>query len=104
MNIGFLGLGKLGLPVSLAVEDKGHNVFGYDISKQTLDDIKNKKIRYREEWVDKFLDQFRKTLETEMTDPQTRGRVEESEDGDSLKFKFITEFNFSIQRVKDSDE
>ena len=56
------------------------------------------------EWVDKFLDQFRMTLETEMTDPQTRGRVEESEDGDSLKFKFITEFNFSIQRVKDSDE
>ena len=56
------------------------------------------------EWVDKFLDQFRKTLETEMTDPQTRGRVEESEDGDSLKFKFITEFNFSIQRVKESDE
>ena len=56
------------------------------------------------EWVDKFLDQFRKTLETEMNDPQTRGRVEESEDGDSLKFKFITEFNFSIQRVKDSDE
>ena len=55
MNIGFLGLGKLGLPVSLAVEDKGHNVFGYDISKQTIDDIKNKKIRYREEWVDKFL-------------------------------------------------
>ena len=56
------------------------------------------------EWVDKFLDQFRKTLETEMNDPQTRGRVEESEDGDSLKFKFITEFNFSIQRVKESDE
>ena len=55
MNIGFLGLGKLGLPVSLAVEDKGHNVFGYDISKQTIDDIKNKKIRYREEWVDKYL-------------------------------------------------
>ena len=55
MNIGFLGLGKLGLPVSLAVEDKGHKVFGYDISKETLEDIKNKKIRYREEWVDKFL-------------------------------------------------
>ena len=55
MNIGFLGLGKLGLPVSLAVESKGHNVFGYDISGQTIDDIKNKKIRYREEWVDKYL-------------------------------------------------
>ncbi len=55
MNIGFLGLGKLGLPVSLAVENKGHKVFGYDISKQTIDDIKNRKIRYREEWVDKYL-------------------------------------------------
>ena len=53
------------------------------------------------EWVDKFREQFRKTLETEMNDPPTRGRVEETEDGDSLKFKFITEFNFSIQRVKD---
>ena len=56
------------------------------------------------EWVDKFLDQFRKTIETEMTDPQTRGNVERIEDDDSLKFKFVTEFNFSIQRVKDSDE
>ena len=46
MNIGFLGLGKLGLPVSLAVEGKGHKVYGYDISKHTIDDIKNKKIRY----------------------------------------------------------
>ena len=55
MNIGFLGLGKLGLPVSLAVEDKGHKIFGYDISKQTIEDIRNRKIRYREEWVDKYL-------------------------------------------------
>ena len=55
MNIGFLGLGKLGLPVSLAVQDKGHNIFGYDISSQTLDDIKNKRIRYKEEWVEKLL-------------------------------------------------
>ena len=55
MNVGFLSLGKLGLPVSLAVENKGHQVFGFDISKQTRDDIKNKKIRYREEWVEKYL-------------------------------------------------
>ena len=58
------------------------------------------------EWVDKFLDQFRKTLETEMTDPQTRGRVLKIEDEDSLKYKFVTEFHFSINKVKkeDSDE
>ena len=55
MRVGFLGLGKLGLPVSLAVESKGHNVFGYDISTQTINDIKNRKIRYREKWVNKYL-------------------------------------------------
>ena len=56
------------------------------------------------EWVDKFLDQYRNTLETELTDPQTRGRVEKIEEEDSLKFKFVTEFNFSIQRVKDEQD
>ena len=40
---------------SLAVEDKGHKIFGFDISEQTLDDIKKRKIRYKEEWVDKLL-------------------------------------------------
>ena len=44
MNIGFLGLGKLGLPVSLAVENKGHKVFGYDISKQTIKTLKIEKL------------------------------------------------------------
>ena len=33
MKIGFIGLGKLGLPVALAVESKGHEVYGYDINK-----------------------------------------------------------------------
>ena len=55
MNLGCLGVGKLGLPVSLAVELKGHRVFGFDISKQTINDIKDRKIRYKEEWVDKYL-------------------------------------------------
>ena len=56
------------------------------------------------EWVDKFLEQFRKTIETEMTDPQTRGSVERIEDDDSLKFKFVTEFNFSIKKIKKEEE
>ena len=45
MNIGFLGLGKLGLPVALATESKGHNIFGYDVSKNTIENIKKKKNR-----------------------------------------------------------
>ena len=34
MNIGFIGLGKLGLPCALAVESRGHKVVGYDPSEQ----------------------------------------------------------------------
>lgn len=32
MKIGFIGLGKLGLPVALAIEAAGHEVWGYDPS------------------------------------------------------------------------
>ncbi len=31
MNIGFIGLGKLGLPCAEAMASKGHVVNGYDI-------------------------------------------------------------------------
>ncbi len=55
MKVGFLGLGKLGLPVALAVESKGHYVCGTDISQSTIDNIKNKKIAYKEIWVDDYL-------------------------------------------------
>ena len=55
MKIGFLGLGKLGLPVALAVENKGHKVFGYDISNKVKSFIKLKKIPYREVEAPKLL-------------------------------------------------
>ena len=57
-------------------------------------------------WVDEFLNLYKEPLETEMTDPDTRGRVLKIEDEDSLKYKFVTEFNFSINKVKkkNSDE
>ena len=34
MKVGFVGLGKLGLTVALAVESKGHKVYGFDIKKR----------------------------------------------------------------------
>ena len=43
MKIGFLGLGKLGLPVALAVESKGHEVVGHDISHSVKNIIEAKK-------------------------------------------------------------
>jgi UDPglucose 6-dehydrogenase len=36
MNIGIVGLGKLGTPVALAMTFKGHNVIGYDINPAAM--------------------------------------------------------------------
>ena len=49
MNIGFLGLGKLGLPCALVADSKGHNVFGYDINPEVETILTTKKLPYREE-------------------------------------------------------
>lgn len=57
MKIGFLGLGKLGLPCSLAMEQKGHTVFGVDPSSLTKQVIENKKLTYLEEGAQAALDQ-----------------------------------------------
>ena len=55
MKIGFLGLGKLGLPVALAVESKGHTVFGTDINDLTLRNIRFKTINYKEKGAQELL-------------------------------------------------
>jgi UDPglucose 6-dehydrogenase len=36
MNVGFVGLGKLGLPVALAMSLKGHDVMGYDVDSARM--------------------------------------------------------------------
>jgi UDP-N-acetyl-D-mannosaminuronate dehydrogenase len=55
MNIGFLGLGKLGLPVALAIESKGHSVFGTDINETTLRNIRFKTLNYKEKGAQELL-------------------------------------------------
>ena len=55
MKVGFLGLGKLGLPCALAIESKGHIIYGYDINSNVIQDIRNKKIKYKEKWADELL-------------------------------------------------
>lgn len=55
MKIGFVGLGKLGLPVALTVESKGHEVVGYDVSESVKNIIEAKKIPYKELWAQDYL-------------------------------------------------
>lgn len=55
MKIGFLGLGKLGLPCALAIDAKGHTVCGYDINPQVGEILNSKILPYREEGANELL-------------------------------------------------
>ena len=55
MKIGFIGLGKLGLPVALAIESKGHQVIGTDINDITLKNIRFKTLNYIEKGAEELL-------------------------------------------------
>lgn len=56
MRIGFIGLGKLGLPCALAMNQKGHQVWGYDINPNVNDILKTKKIPYKEKGAEELLE------------------------------------------------
>lgn len=55
MNVGFMGLGKLGLPCALAVENAGHNVYGYDIDLKVKEILDTRELPYREEGAPELL-------------------------------------------------
>ena len=56
MNIGFLGLGKLGLPCALAIESRGHIVMGSDISPNVKTILETRKLPYMEKNCQSLLD------------------------------------------------
>lgn len=48
MNIGFIGIGKLGMPCAEEIAKKGHNVFGYDVEAKTSNLVKlNQQLKTR---------------------------------------------------------
>jgi len=49
MNVGFVGLGKLGLPCALAIDAAGHSVCGFDIDPLVAEILDKKVLPYREE-------------------------------------------------------
>ena len=55
MRVGFVGLGKLGLPVALAVESCGHDVVGFDVDRAVKGYVANRHIPYTEEGADALL-------------------------------------------------
>ena len=65
MDVGFLGLGKLGLATALAVESRGHRVLGCDPAPEVADIIGSRRAPYREEGVAQALAHTRLELVTE---------------------------------------
>lgn len=56
MQVGFIGLGKLGLPVALAISSKTHTVCGYDIDPSISKYLSQKSIPYLEADIDNFFE------------------------------------------------
>ena len=48
-TVGFIGMGKLGLPVALAIESRGHAVIGHDINRAVEGYLRARQIPYYEE-------------------------------------------------------
>lgn len=55
-HVGFMGLGKLGLPCALACASKGHLVRGYDPNPVIPEILKSKKLPYKEVHADEYLE------------------------------------------------
>jgi UDPglucose 6-dehydrogenase len=56
VKIGFIGLGKLGLPVALAIESKGYKVKGYDINPAVKNYVVARTIPFEEKDLQPLLD------------------------------------------------
>lgn len=55
MNIGFMGLGKLGLPIALAIESKGHRVTAHDPAEGPQRALRERKTAFLEKGADALL-------------------------------------------------
>ncbi|MBI2085885.1 UDP-glucose/GDP-mannose dehydrogenase family protein [Candidatus Daviesbacteria bacterium] len=62
MNISVIGLGKLGLPLAATIASKGHLVYGVDINKEVINNLKKGKTFLNEPGLSKLLKKFRKSI------------------------------------------
>ena len=56
MKIGFIGLGKLGLPCAMAMESRGNTVMGFDHDPKIKTYLELRKVPYKENDIQDYLD------------------------------------------------
>lgn len=64
MKVGFVGLGKLGLPVALAIEGAGHKVKGVEVNAAVSTYLTEREIPFTEEGIQPLLDKTEIELTT----------------------------------------
>ena len=57
-HVGFMGMGKLGLPCALACASKNHFICGYDPNPEVPNYIKNQELPYREVHSKEYLEKY----------------------------------------------
>lgn len=62
MNVGIVGLGKLGFPIALAIESKGHAVYGWDASAAVQESVRGRRFPHREDGLPELLERTRLEL------------------------------------------
>jgi UDPglucose 6-dehydrogenase len=62
VKIGFVGLGKLGMPLALAIEGHGHEVLAWDADPAVREDVLRRRTRHREERIEFLLERARLRL------------------------------------------
>lgn len=55
MNVGWIGLGKLGLPCAVALDAAGHDVMGYDVCEEPRRHLVEREVPYLEDGLDELL-------------------------------------------------
>lgn len=76
-HVGFMGMGKLGLPCALACASKGHFICGYDPNPDVPTYIKQQKIPYKEVHSEQYLENYsHKFLSVGNTDKHLQTMVE----------------------------
>ena len=57
-KVAIIGLGYVGLPLLCLSIDKGFSTIGFDVNKEKMIDIRNKRLPFNDDIVEVFFDEY----------------------------------------------
>jgi len=74
-KIGFLGMGKLGLPVAYTFASKGHEVYGYDVDDKVYEYVAERTYPHQEEGLALLMEKYRVVMVDTVKDLVARSNL-----------------------------